>query len=102
MTRAPEPADDLEGELTADERELLDELATGIVRRRLAAPALFFLESSKPLGFLASQAMIFFAPLASIVWTGLEDKGSRWRRAQGLLERRGGIELLLRRIESKL
>jgi len=95
----PDAADALEAELTTDEAALLDELASGIVRRRLTAPAMFFLEASKPLGFLASQAMIFFAPIAAIVWTGLDDKGSRWQRAQGLLERRGGIELLLRRIE---
>ena len=42
---------------------LFETLAREIVERRLTAPAIFFLESVKPLNFLGSQAMIFFEPI---------------------------------------
>ena len=50
----------LEAALSAEERGFLDELADGIASRRLTPAALFFLESVKPLGFVGSQAMVFF------------------------------------------
>ena len=87
----------LEAELTDDERALLDQLADGIASRRLTSAALFFLESVKPLGFVGSQVMIFFRPVVSLVW----HDPVRWDRLSALLERRGSIELLLRRLEAR-
>ena len=49
-------------------KALLEGLAKGIVERRLTAPAIFFLESVKPLNFLGSQAMIFFEPIIRSVF----------------------------------
>lgn len=87
----------LEASLDDDERALLDDLADGIVRRRLTAAALFFFESMKPLGFIGSQAMVFFRPIISIVWSD----PVRYDRLQKVLEKRGSIELLLRRLEAR-
>lgn len=49
-------------------KELIEKLAQGIVGRGLTAPAIFFLESVKPLNFLGSQAMIFFEPIVRSIF----------------------------------
>jgi hypothetical protein len=90
-------ADELEAALSDDERAFLDKLADGLARRRLTTPALFFLESMKPLGFLGSQAMIMFRPLVSVVLSSPDS----YDRLARILERRGSIELLLRRLEAR-
>lgn len=90
-------ADALERSLSEDDRALLDKVADAIARRRMVAPAIFFLESMKPLGFVASQAMHFFRPIVDVV---LRDPANYERLAR-LLERRGSIELLLRRLEAR-
>ena len=86
-----------DGDLTDEERAMLDELADGIARRRLTPAALFFLESVKPLGYVSSQFMVFLRPMISVVWPN----PARWDRLQGILEKRGSIELLLRRLEAR-
>lgn len=90
-------ADSLEGELDEADRRLLDALADGLARRRLGTVAILFLESAKPLGFVASQLMIFFRPLvgATVGAPGAYDRLAR------LLERRGAAELLIRRLEAR-
>jgi hypothetical protein len=75
---------------------MLDELAEAIVRRRLGTPALFFLESMRPLGFVGSQMMVFLRPLVALVWPSPQ----RWDQVQRVLETRGGTELLARRLEA--
>jgi hypothetical protein len=87
----------LEAELTDAERTMLDELAVGISKRRLTAAALFFLESHRPLQFVASQVMVFFQPLVQIVWRDPR----RWEGIQSVLAKRGSVELLLRRLEAQ-
>lgn len=88
-------ADALEEELTDDERAVLDDFADAIHRVGMATPALFFFESMKPLGFVGSQALIFFRPLVQALWRD----PATYDRVTRLLERRGAIELLLRRLE---
>lgn len=90
-------ADALEAELSDEDRALLDKLAEGIARRRLTPAALFFLESVKPLGFLGSQVMFFLQPIIQIIW----QNPATYERLAKLLERRGSIELLLRRLEAR-
>lgn len=87
----------LEAALDDDERELLDRLADGIARRRMTAPAMFFLESVKPLSFVSSQVMHFFRPIVQALWTN----PLTYDRVAKLLERRGVLELLLRRLEAR-
>jgi hypothetical protein len=85
-------------ELQEQDVVLLDELADAIVRRHLATPALFFLESMRPLGFVASQMMVFLRPLVSLVWPS----PARWDQVQRVLEVRGSMELLARRLEARM
>jgi len=88
---------DLEQDLSEEDRVLLDKLADGIARRRLAVAAIFFLESIKPLNWVSSQAMHFFKPIAQVV---VRDQAA-YDRVAKLLERRESIELLLRRLEAR-
>ncbi len=87
----------LEAELTADEAAMLDKLADGIVSRRLTPLALFFLESMKPLSFIGSQLMLFFRPIISLIWPSPR----AYDQIVTILERRGSLELLLRRLEAR-
>lgn len=90
-------AEELEASLSDEERAFLDTVADGLARRRLTTVALFFLESVKPLGFLGSQAMIFFRPIVSVLFSTPD----AYDRLTKILERRGSIELLLRRLEAR-
>lgn len=87
----------LERSLSEEERELLDELAAGIAKRRLTPLALFFFESMKPLGYISSQILHFFRPVVSMIWRD----PTRYDRLASILERRGSLELLLRRLEEE-
>ncbi len=77
-----------------EERQLVDRICRELVRRRLATPALMFLEMSRPLNFLGSQLLHFLSPLLS----GLtQSRGHRHLAA--FLEHRGSVDYLCRRIE---
>lgn len=80
---------------TAEDRELLERLATWLARRRMATPAVFFLESLKPLNFVGSQAMVFFEPVVQAFFEGKE-----FSRFAGIMERRENVELFLEMIEA--
>jgi hypothetical protein len=88
---------ELEAELTEEERTLLDQLADGLAKRRLATAALMFAESVKPLGFIGSQMLHFFRPIISVLWTN----PARYDQVTKVLERRGSLELLCRRLEAR-
>jgi hypothetical protein len=85
-------------ELAPDDLALLDELADQIVARHLATPALFALESMRPLSFVASQLMIMMRPLIALAWPS----PSRWDQLQRVLEVRGAAEELARRLEARM
>ena len=74
--------------------EILDRFARKVVERRLSAPAILFLESSKPLSFLGNQAMVFFQPIVQSIFTFRS-----YDDVMMLLEDRENVERLLRRIE---
>ena len=76
------------------ERQLLERVAQEIARRRLVAPAIFALESLRPLSFIASQAMLVFQP---IVETILDVKD--YVRLTETLEDRRNLEWLTQRLE---
>lgn len=75
------------------EEELVEGVARQIQLRGLAAPALMFLEASRPYRSLGSQAMCFFDPHLRGVFTG-EVIGM-----EKLLADEGGIERLIERLE---
>ncbi|MDQ7778710.1 MAG: hypothetical protein RDV41_03240 [Planctomycetota bacterium] len=80
--------------LKPEEIELLDRLAKGIVRRRMTAPAVLFLESVRPLNFIGSQAMTFFMPIVNLVFNTAE-----LEKIAAVLERRKSIPSLIDSIE---
>jgi hypothetical protein len=77
---------------------MLDELADAIVKRRLETPALFFLESMRPLSFVGSQMMVFFRPFVQLVWANPR----RWDQVQRVLEQRDSVEALARKLEARM
>jgi len=85
--------EDLKGDFKDDEA-ILDVVATRITRRGLGVPAIFFLESSKPLSFLGSQVLVFFEPF---VKTFFEVKN--YERFCLLVEERENVEKLIQKIE---
>ncbi len=79
----------------SDEDELLiEKVAQKIVRMRMTVPAIFFLESSKPLAFLGSQLLIFFEPFIQTLFNFRQ-----YQRFALLMEDRANWEKLLRKIE---
>jgi ABC-type Zn2+ transport system substrate-binding protein/surface adhesin len=60
----------------------------------LAVPAIFFLESTKPLSYIGSQVLVFLEPFVKSVLTL-----ASYDRFVALVEDRANVEKLLRRIE---
>ena len=75
---------------------LLASIAGRAVRMGLAVPAVFFLESVKPLSFIGSQALVFFEPFVK----AFLDLKSYDRFAE-LLEDRSTVERLITMIEDQ-
>ena len=72
------------------ERKLADRLAGFVVGRRMTTPALMALESSRPLGFIGSQVLVFLAPFASLLFSSEE-----YERLTRLVEKRRGVDLVI-------
>ena len=81
-------------EPTGEQRDLVDRVCKEVTRRHLTTPALIFLEMSRPLNFVGSQAMHFFQPIL----TAIVD-AQAYDQFAAFLEHRGSIEYLCRRIE---
>ncbi len=85
-------------EITQDNRDLdqfISDLAKLVVDRHLTAPAIMILESSKPLTFAGSQAIIFFQPLLSMLSIFRDHD-----KFQQILEDRNRLEQLIVAIEN--
>jgi len=81
-------------EMTETDYDLLLDLARKVVKRRMAVPAIFFLESAKPLNYVGAQAMVFFGPFVRVFF-----ESPNYYRYTELFEDRPTVELLLRMIE---
>jgi hypothetical protein len=81
----------------SDERrdELVEKVARAVVDRNMAAPAIFFLETMKPLSFIGSQAMVFFDPIVRSIFDF-----KQYNEVRLALEHRENVELLLQKIEA--
>ena len=79
-----------------DERQLADRLAGFVVRRRMTTPALMALESSRPLGFISSQVLVFLAPFAPLLFSTDE-----YERLTRLVEKRRGVDLVIDAIAAR-
>ena len=62
----------------------------------MTVPAIFFLESMKPLSFLGSQALHFFEPMVRAFFAVQE-----YDRFASMMERRENLEALLVKIETR-
>ena len=79
-----------------DERVLVERLAEFIVSRRMGAAATMALEAGRPLNFLGSQALVFLAPFATLIFSRTE-----YQRFTRMLERRQCIDLLAEAIAQR-
>lgn len=82
--------------LSPEDEALLDRLAARAVELHMEIPAILTLESGRPLGFLASQAMVFFEPIARALF-----RMPDYRRLAALVERRETVETLIAKIEAR-
>lgn len=89
VTKPGEPVED-------PDTALLASIASRIVRMGLAVPAVFFLESVKPLSFIGSQALVFFEPFVKAF---LDLKS--YDRFAALMEDRANLEKLMTMIEER-
>ncbi len=83
-------------ELTDSQRKLLDKLADRVVKLRMTVPAILFLESVRPMNYIGSQVMVFFAPVVRGFF-GLPE----WDELRLVLERRESIAYFLDLIERR-
>jgi hypothetical protein len=77
-----------------EQRELLEKVAIQVVKRRLTAPAILFLEMCKPLNFLGSQALIALNPFVQSIFNTTE-----FQKFALVIEKDANVELLIRLIE---
>lgn len=80
--------------LPADEAAVLEKVARKVVEKRMAVPAILFLESVKPLNFIGAQTMVFFEPIVQTVFNFKDYDALRCA-----LEKRETLEILLLKIE---
>jgi len=80
---------------TIEDLALLQRIADAVVQRRMAAPAIVFLESLGPMSFLGSQALHFFAPIIELAFSAQEVS-----QVAALLERRDTTVRLIALIEA--
>jgi hypothetical protein len=80
---------------TIEDLALLQRIADAVVQRRMAAPAIVFLESLGPMSFLGSQALHFFAPIIDLAFSAHEVS-----QVAALLERRDATVRLIALIET--
>jgi hypothetical protein len=78
-----------------EERALVRRFAAAIVDRRMALPATLFLESMRPMNFVGSQALHFFNPVLSVVFSFKD-----LEKFALFLEKRESLELVVNEIES--
>ena len=78
------------------DRELIDTVCREVVKRGMATPAILFLESTRPLNYIGSQTMTFFEPVMHAVLRHPE----AWKRFSRILEHRGSVEFISRRIDA--
>lgn len=81
---------------TPEDLALLEKIASLIVRRGMAAPALLFLESVGPLNFLGSQVVHGLRPFLELVCDAQE-----LEQLATLLERRDSISRLVAAIQEQ-
>jgi len=77
-----------------EDEQLISKVAERICRMRMTVPAIFLLESSKPLAFLGGQLLIFLEPFVQTLFNF-----AQYQRFALLMEDRDNWERLLRKLE---
>jgi len=77
-----------------DEKNTLIEFAQKIVDKKASVLAIFLLESTKYISFVAGQTLIFFGPILTLL---INDK--KYYDFVNLLEKRENVEFLISKIE---
>ena len=80
--------------MNIDDKNTLVHFAKKIVSKGMAVPAIFLLESTKYISFIAGQTLIFLGPILTIF---VSDK--KYYNFTQLLEKRENIEFLITHIE---
>ena len=75
--------------------EVIDNFSNFLVERHMGVPALWFLESCRPLAFLGGQTAFFLSPLAAML--GL---GNQCQKVAHILTSRSRTNALLNKLES--
>lgn len=84
-------------EPTPEQQGPVDRICREIARRNLTVPGVIALELSRPLNFIASQAMHLFSPA---VWAIAQKQGhENYRHFAAFLEKRGSIDYFIARVE---
>lgn len=83
-------------EFNEKDQALFDKLADFVVKRKMSAPAILFLESSKPLNFIGSQFLVVLGPLIKVFFNIAE-----YDRIVELMEKRDNVERLICSIEKR-
>jgi hypothetical protein len=81
--------------LTDFQKQIIEKIAAKIVKWHGAVPAIFTLESMKPLSFVGSQFLIAVGPFAEVIF-----KHDEYEQFALAMESRDNVEYLLLRIES--
>ena len=82
--------------LTVKEKEVVSRLVDKIIKYDMSAAAIFFLEAYKPLSFVGSQVMLAFQPVVNLIHSF-----ESYDVIQEILEKREGVEYILREIEKR-
>ena len=77
-----------------DEKNTLTEFAEKIVKKKASVLAIFLLESTKYMSFIAGQTLIFLGPMLTLF---VNDK--KYYNFINLLEKRENVEFLISKIE---
>lgn len=91
-------------EYSDEDEELLERMAKWVSERGLSTPAILFLESFRPLGYLGGQAMVMAEPIVDMSFAsfpGLVKKTfsmKDYNRFIQLLERREVVEKIIDKI----
>lgn len=74
--------------------KILEKVADFIAKRRMGSPALMFIESVRPLNFIASQLLYFLAPFAELIFNPKE-----YQQFAALIEDNENVKYLLEKID---
>lgn len=81
------------GEMSEERRnQLIESICQKVAQYGMITPAIFFLEMNKPLSYIGSQAMHFFSPIVSVLFTSFEEYAY-------FFEDRKNVERLIVRLE---